>query len=64
MSAGTKARPETRLMSIDGLVEAAEDYFADVRLIDVEASSHSRFNRLELNADNRGAAEVLIVAQN
>ena len=63
MSAGTKARPETRLMSIDGLVEAAEDYFADVRLIDVEASSHSRFNRLELNADNRGAAEVLIVAQ-
>lgn len=64
MSAGTKARPQTRLMSIDGLVDAAEDYFADVRLIDVEASSHSRFNRLELNADNRGAAEVLIVAQN
>lgn len=64
MSGGTKARPETRLMSIQGLLDAAQDYFADVRLIDVEASSHSRFNRLELNADSVGAAEVLIVARN
>lgn len=64
MSGGTKARPETRLMSIHDLVTTASDYFAEVRMIDVESSSHSRFNRLELNAVIDGAAEVLIVARN
>lgn len=65
MSGGTRARPETRLMSIEELVTTASGYFADVRVVDVESSSHSRFNRLELNAVIDGAAaEVLIVAQN
>lgn len=62
MSEGTKARPETRLVSIDSLMSLASDYFNDVRLQTVEASSHSRFNRVELNAEARGSAEVLIVA--
>jgi hypothetical protein len=64
MSEGTKARPETRLMSIQELVDMAAGYFAEVRLFDVAASSHSRFNRVEVNAAIDGAAEVLIVARN
>ncbi len=64
MSGGTRARPETRLMSIQDLMALAGDYFADVRLIDVASSSHSRFNRSELNAAVDGSAEVLIVATN
>ena len=63
MSQGTKARPETRLMSIQDLVDMAENYFAEVRLFDVDDSSHSRFNRVEVNAAVDGAAEVLIVAR-
>lgn len=64
MSAGTKARPETRLMSIEDIVILAGDYFADVRSLEVASSSHSRFNKLELNATNEGIAEVLIIASN
>ena len=64
MSEGTRARPETRLVSIQELVELAGDYFADVRLVDVTSSVHSRFNRVELNAVIDGDAEVLIVATN
>ncbi|SKB84693.1 Adenine-specific DNA methylase [Arthrobacter sp. 31Cvi3.1E] len=64
MSGGTRARPETRLVSIDNLVAWASDYFADVRLLTVADSFHSRFNRTELNAETQGSAEVLIVARN
>jgi len=64
MSEGTRARPETRLVSIQELVELAGDYFADVRLVDVASSVHSRFNRVELNAVIDGNAEVLVVATN
>lgn len=64
MSDGTKARPETRLVSIDSLMSLASEYFADVRLVTVESSSHSRFNRVEVSAEVRGSAEVLIVASN
>jgi hypothetical protein len=64
MSGGTKARPETRLMSIDSLTSMASEYFVDVRLATVEASSHSRFNRAEVNAEVLGSAEVLIIASN
>lgn len=64
MSEGTKARPETRLMSIDRLMASASDYFADVRLLTVESSSHSRFNRVEVSAEAVGSAEVLIMASN
>ncbi len=63
MSEGTSARPETRLMSIQDLMDLAADYFADVRLIDVALSSHSRFNRVEVSASIDGSAEVLIVAR-
>jgi adenine-specific DNA-methyltransferase len=62
MSAGTKARPETRLMSINDLTALASDYFDDIRMLDIAASRHSRFNRVELNAANEGSAEVLIIA--
>jgi hypothetical protein len=64
MSKGTKARQETRLMSVKGLVSSASDYFTDVRLLAIESSAHSRFNRAELNAEVEGAAEVLVVATN
>lgn len=64
MSGGTKARPETRLMSIQDLIGMAESYFNDVRLVDVASSVHSRFNRAELNAAVDGSAEVLLVARN
>lgn len=64
MSEGTKARPQTRLMSIDGLISLASEYFLDVRLLTVASSSHSRFNRVELSAEVRGSAEILIVASN
>lgn len=64
MSEGTRARPETRMVSIQDLVDTATGYFADVQIVDVEASSHSRFNRVALNAAVDGAAEVLVVARN
>lgn len=64
MSEGTKARPQTRLVSIENLVSLASDYFADVSLITVQGSSHSRFNRAEVSAETTGSAEVLIVASN
>jgi adenine-specific DNA-methyltransferase len=62
-SAGTTARPETRLVSVEGLVDLAGEYFSDVRIFPVDASRHSRFNRVELSAPRDGAAEVLIVGK-
>lgn len=64
MSVGTRARPETRMVSIQDLVDTATGYFSEVQIADVEGSSHSRFNRLDLNAAVDGAAEVLVVARN
>lgn len=64
MSEGTKARPETRLVSVEGLMSMASEYFSDVRLLTVESSSHSRFNRVEVSASVRDSAEVLIVGSN
>lgn len=64
MSEGTKARPETRLMSIQELVSLAGDYFQDVRVVDVASSAHSRFNRTEISAAIKGSAEVLLAACN
>lgn len=64
MSEGTKARPETRLMSIDDLMGMAGDYFGNVRVLDVASSAHSRFNRAELSATIKGSAEVLLLASN
>jgi len=64
MSEGTKARPETRLVSVDELAALAREYFVDVSLLEIAASSHSRFNRIELNAAVEGSAEVLLVARN
>lgn len=63
-SQGTRMRPETRLMSIEELMDLAENYFRDVRLLDVESSSHSKFNRAAVNAVVKGSAEVLILARN
>ena len=64
MSEGTASRPQTRLMSVEGLASLASDYFTDVRLIDIASSSHSRFNRQELSAAVTGSAEVLLIASN
>ncbi len=64
MSEGTRARPETRMISVDGLMSVASEYFAEVLVRDVASSSHSRFNRAELNAVTNGSAEVLILATN
>lgn len=64
MSEGTKARPETRLVGVDSLVTLAREYFADVALLEIAASSHSRFNRVERNADVKGNAEILLVGRN
>jgi adenine-specific DNA-methyltransferase len=64
MSQGTRARPETRLVSIDGLTALARQYFADVALLEVTASAHSRFNRVEFSAAVEGNAEILLVARN
>jgi hypothetical protein len=64
MSEGTKARPETRLVPVEDLTALARQYFTHVDLLEVTASSHSRFNRVELNAAVEGNAEILLVAQN
>ncbi|MCB7136199.1 DNA adenine methylase [Cellulosimicrobium marinum] len=64
MSEGTKARPETRLVSIDEIASIAGGYFSKISIVDVESSYHSRFNRLEVNAKSSGVAEVLFVAEN
>lgn len=63
MSEGTKARPETRLVSVDELYSLASEHFTDVDLRQIGASSHSRFNRVELNAAVEGNAEVLLVVR-
>ncbi|WP_404810418.1 DNA adenine methylase [Microbacterium algeriense] len=60
---GTKARPETRLMTIEGLVNRAEGFFTSVTVHPIAASSHSRLNRTEYNGELPAHAEVLIVAR-
>ncbi len=64
MSGGTRARPRTRLLSIDELTRMAREYFGDVRLLEIADAAHSRFNRVELNAAVDGTAEILLVAGN
>lgn len=64
MSAGTAARPQTRLMDVQAIIQLAGESFNNIRTLDVATSRHSRFNKTELNVAIEGAAEVLIVATN
>ena len=52
------------MMSIQELMGMALDYFDDLRVIDVDASTHSKFNRIGLNVPVGGAAEILIIGRN
>ncbi|MDN4491047.1 DNA adenine methylase [Demequina sp. SYSU T00068] len=64
MSDGTRARPETRLMSIDELAGVAASHFRFVDIVPIEESTHSMFNRAEVSVQTSGAAEVVLVAKN
>lgn len=60
---GTRARPETRLMTIDRITAAARARFSDVDVVPIDTSVHSRFNRADLHGETPNDAEVLIVAR-
>lgn len=61
---GTKARPETRVMTIEQLVELAGQHFNKVDVRFLANSSHSKFNRAEVNGVASPQAEALIIAKN
>lgn len=60
---GTQARPETRLMTIDQLVGIASSSFERVEVVPIGASSHSRFNTVDLHGTIPDEAEVLLIAR-
>ncbi|WP_372236643.1 DNA adenine methylase [Microbacterium sp. RU33B] len=60
---GTRARPETRLMTIDRIAAAARARFSEVYVVPIDTSVHSRFNRTDLHGETPDDAEVLIVAR-
>jgi 16S rRNA G966 N2-methylase RsmD len=60
---GTRARPETRLMTIDRIAAAARPRFSEVYVVPIDTSVHSRFNRTDLHGETPDDAEVLIVAR-
>ncbi|MFD1203203.1 DNA adenine methylase [Leucobacter albus] len=59
---GTLSRPETRLLTIDRLVEMASDHFRRVETVQIPDSTHSRLNRVEYHGSSPKDAEVLIIA--
>ncbi|OQJ48532.1 hypothetical protein B5P19_09900 [Clavibacter sepedonicus] len=59
---GTKARPNTRLISIDELVQIAKVHFAKVDVMRIEKSVHSKFNATRFNGVAAPQAEVMISA--
>ncbi|MEV8241439.1 DNA adenine methylase [Microbacterium testaceum] len=60
---GTRARPETRLMSIDQLTSQARSRYPNVEVVPIDSSTHSRFNRTELHGTVPIEAEVLLIAR-
>ena len=60
---GTQARPETRLMTIDQIVDIASSRYKRVEVIPIEASTHSRLNRVDLHGTTAEHAEVLLIAR-
>ncbi|WP_198165810.1 DNA adenine methylase [Agromyces laixinhei] len=60
---GTRARPETRLMTIERIVQRANEQFRSVEIRTIDDSSHSRFNRTELHGNVPTHAEVLVIAR-
>ncbi|MGO2030711.1 MAG: DNA adenine methylase [Glutamicibacter ardleyensis] len=60
---GTAARKETRLMSIEKIFEIAHLYYNDVEYSVMKDSTHSKFNRSELNGSAAPHAEILITAK-
>lgn len=58
---GTVARPQTRLLPIEGVVALAEEQFADVNVRTVSGVAHSKFNASRLNAAQDPDAEVLLL---
>lgn len=61
---GTKARPQTRVVTLDRLTELLSQYFKNVRTVAPGKVSHSKFNSAHLNAASDVQAEVLLVASN
>lgn len=63
LSEGTKARPNTRLMTIDQLHTLASEYFEDVEVKSAGEIAHSKLNADHLNAAGSSEAEVLILCR-
>jgi len=60
LSEGTTARPQTRLLSIDEILELAAGFFKEVAMSDAGRIAHSKFNASHLNASTTQSAEVLL----
>lgn len=63
LSEGTAARPQTRLMTIEQIEQAACARFRSVRTVPVGGFAHSKFNAAHLNASSSYEAEVLIICE-
>jgi len=55
-------RPETRLMTIDQILEIAESHYHYVEVQSIADSVHSRFNQSRLSGNTPTDAEVVIAA--
>jgi len=60
LGSGTRARAQTRLMSISEIVQLAEKYYSVEKVEAIEGSRHSRLNRRDLHGEVPPSAEVLI----
>lgn len=59
--AGTKARPQPRLMTIPQITDLAGGYFSKIAVVATGRVAHSKFNSQALNGEIDYDAEVLIV---
>lgn len=61
-SPGTVARPNTRLLTVQRVVDLARDHFGETRLQSTGRIAHSKLNNERLNAEMTYEAEILLIA--
>lgn len=61
--AGTKARPQPRLLTVPQLIDLAKGYFGNVTVSGTDRIAHSKLNRRHFNSEIDYDAEILIIAQ-
>jgi len=63
MGSGTVARPETRVIGVADLADLMSEAFRDVAVINIDNSTHSRFNKRSLHGQIPSSAEILLVGK-